>query len=268
MIKNNRRTEAVSPVVGVMLMLVVTVIIAAVVSAYAGGMIITSNQKVPTGSFNCKITNGGSWDNSAFVLTVYSVSEPVQTKDLKLTTSWVTSDKSDGAKAESRVGDTVVTIGLQHDPRGSGNYPKDWNCEIDQYGEVKNMHAPLGYGPGVQNSTNDFTKHTILEQCFGNYMLTSGTTLYASPYGCRALVNNVIKLDPKNGGYGISSDKRYKYTVGNKYTEEFMSGKKKDEMSGILGTNWYNLRPGDIVNVKLMHTPTGSVLFEKDVVVE
>ena len=256
MIKNNRRTEAVSPVVGVMLMLVVTVIIAAVVSAYAGGMIITGNQKVPTGSFNCKITNGGSWDNSGFVLTVYSVSEPVQTKDLRLTTSWVTSDK-ESDKAETRIGDTVVTIGLQHDPRGSGNFPKDWNCEIDQYGVVKNMHAPLGYGPGVQNTAADFTKTTILEQCFGNYMLTSGTTLYARPCGYNS-----------SGGYGVSSDKRYIYTAGSKYTEEFMSGKKKDEMSGILGTKWYNLRPGDIVNVKLTHTPTGSVLFEKDVVVE
>jgi len=38
-----RNDHAVSPVVGVMLMLVVTIIIAAIVSAYAGGM--TSNQK-------------------------------------------------------------------------------------------------------------------------------------------------------------------------------------------------------------------------------
>jgi len=35
--QNTRNSEAVSPVVGVMLMLVVTIIIAAVVSAYAGG---------------------------------------------------------------------------------------------------------------------------------------------------------------------------------------------------------------------------------------
>lgn len=36
--RNSRNEDAVSPVVGVMLMLVVTIVIAAVVSAYAGGM--------------------------------------------------------------------------------------------------------------------------------------------------------------------------------------------------------------------------------------
>jgi FlaG/FlaF family flagellin (archaellin) len=45
--KNNLKKEcAVSPVVGVMLMLVVTIIIAAVVSAYSGG-ITTSQKKIP-----------------------------------------------------------------------------------------------------------------------------------------------------------------------------------------------------------------------------
>ena len=267
MIKNNRRTEAVSPVVGVMLMLVVTVIIAAVVSAYAGGMIITGNQKAPTGSFNCKITNGGSWDNSGFVLTVYSVSEPIQTKDVKLSTSWVTSDKSEKAKVGDRVGDTVVTIGLQH-PIGDPKFSNEGNSNIDQYGTHIRLQAPLGYGPGVQNTTADFTKVTIDEQNFGNYMLTSGTTLYARPYG---------STTKNNGGYGVSSDKRYVYTDGT--SNLFVNngdGKNRlmrtgyicDEMSGILGYKWYYLRPGDIVNVKLTHTPTGSVLFEKDVVVE
>ncbi|MDO8871141.1 MAG: type IV pilin N-terminal domain-containing protein [Methanoregula sp.] len=46
-------TEAVSPVVGVMLMLVVTIIIAAVVSAFAGGM-HTSTEKAPQLTISCK----------------------------------------------------------------------------------------------------------------------------------------------------------------------------------------------------------------------
>ncbi|MFA5397057.1 MAG: type IV pilin N-terminal domain-containing protein [Methanogenium sp.] len=44
--KNYRNTDAVSPVVGVMLMLVVTIIIAAVVSAFAGGL-SGDTQKAP-----------------------------------------------------------------------------------------------------------------------------------------------------------------------------------------------------------------------------
>jgi FlaG/FlaF family flagellin (archaellin) len=45
--------NAVSPVVGVMLMLVVTIIIAAIVSAFAGGM-SSSQEKVPQVTFNAK----------------------------------------------------------------------------------------------------------------------------------------------------------------------------------------------------------------------
>ena len=60
--KENMRknTEAVSPVVGVMLMLVVTIIIAAVVSAFAGGL-ASNQQKAPTGTFECTIVNDGTW---------------------------------------------------------------------------------------------------------------------------------------------------------------------------------------------------------------
>lgn len=42
--KDNRNTDAVSAVVGVMLMLIVTVIIAAVISTYAGGMVSTNEK--------------------------------------------------------------------------------------------------------------------------------------------------------------------------------------------------------------------------------
>ncbi len=48
---NRQNTDAVSPVVGVMLMLVVTIVIAAVVSAFAGGM-GSSQQKVPQVTFS------------------------------------------------------------------------------------------------------------------------------------------------------------------------------------------------------------------------
>lgn len=49
----NRSDSAVSPVVGVMLMLVVTIIIAAIVSAFAGGMANT-DQKVPQATIQGK----------------------------------------------------------------------------------------------------------------------------------------------------------------------------------------------------------------------
>lgn len=55
--KNNRNEGAVSPVVGVMLMLVVTIIIAAVVSAFSGG-VAQSTPKAPQVSIGAEVHNG------------------------------------------------------------------------------------------------------------------------------------------------------------------------------------------------------------------
>ena len=53
-----KKEEAVSPVIGVMLMIVVTVIIAAVVSAFAGGY-SDDDRKAPTAVISCKATGDG-----------------------------------------------------------------------------------------------------------------------------------------------------------------------------------------------------------------
>jgi flagellin-like protein len=55
---NLRNENAVSPVIGVMLMIVVTVIIAAVVSAFAGGY-SDADRKAPTAVISCKAIDGG-----------------------------------------------------------------------------------------------------------------------------------------------------------------------------------------------------------------
>jgi hypothetical protein len=63
-------TDAVSPVVGVMLMLVVTIIIAAVVSAFAGGM-ASEQQVAPQATLSCvaviddiQDSDKGDWDST------------------------------------------------------------------------------------------------------------------------------------------------------------------------------------------------------------
>ena len=54
--KRTEKDDAVSPVVGVMLMLVVTIIIAAVVAAFAGG-IVGDTEKAPTAVLDVEITH-------------------------------------------------------------------------------------------------------------------------------------------------------------------------------------------------------------------
>lgn len=53
-----KREDAVSPVIGVMLMIVVTVIIAAIVSGFAGGY-ADDDRRAPTVIFSCKALEGG-----------------------------------------------------------------------------------------------------------------------------------------------------------------------------------------------------------------
>jgi archaeal type IV pilus assembly protein PilA len=85
-----RGEEAVSPVVGVMLMLVVTIIIAAVVSAFAGGL-SGSQTKTPQASFLIKtgwdVKDDGSIDTSAYDFAIEHMGgDAVPTKDTQLIT--------------------------------------------------------------------------------------------------------------------------------------------------------------------------------------
>lgn len=97
--------NAVSPVIGVMLMIVVTIIIAAVVSAFAGGL-VGEQKKVPVAQFDMRLyssfqdeavsSGGQSFSVGGTTYPVYGgvpqfmvimkSGEPLPTKDLKLVT--------------------------------------------------------------------------------------------------------------------------------------------------------------------------------------
>jgi archaeal type IV pilus assembly protein PilA len=103
--------HAVSPVIGVMLMIVVTIIIAAVVSAFAGGF-AESQQKVPVAQFDLRLysslpieksegattftgPNGNSYktyQGHPMFMVIMKSGEPLPTKDLKLVTYYTTSN--------------------------------------------------------------------------------------------------------------------------------------------------------------------------------
>ena len=138
--------NAVSPVVGVMLMLVVTIIIAAVVSAFSGGLIGQGTPKAPTLTMNVKVVNTGISATSGFFATVTGISNPVQTKNEELITSWQTTNRVTGAAITG--GNTTIYV--------NGT-----------------LTAPLGYGPGVLDG--------VYGDSFGNYTLVSGTGMSAIP---------------------------------------------------------------------------------------
>ena len=65
--KTEQKDDAVSPVVGVMLMLVVTIIIAAMVAAFAGGL-ATSTEKAPTVILNSKVDSTANYGGGTVYL--------------------------------------------------------------------------------------------------------------------------------------------------------------------------------------------------------
>lgn len=75
---SNINDNAVSPVVGVMLMLVVTILIAAVVSAFAGGM-GSANEKSP------QATIRGTYSLSDGITLEHIGGDPISIKDVRLT---------------------------------------------------------------------------------------------------------------------------------------------------------------------------------------
>ncbi|WP_421909982.1 type IV pilin N-terminal domain-containing protein [Methanolacinia petrolearia] len=234
-----KNEDAVSPVVGVMLMLVVTIIIAAVVSGFAGGL-VDSTESAPSITMDVEIKNTGLFATSGFKATVLSVSEPIPTSDLRLTTRWTASDKSNTSETISRVAISD----------GSDNV-FGWTA-----GRMLNVAAaPWGYGTGIEEVSTGNPNN--VDQQFGNYALSSGTVMKVYPAGTK-------------GGFGGSADtKGYGISTPYEYTDwVYSSGTLVDGMQAVLGEDWENLRTGDVVTVTLTHFPTGRNIFSKDVVVE
>lgn len=181
-----KRTDGVSPVVGVMLMLVVTIIIAAVVATFAGGL-VTTQEKTPTMVAEITITHAldnlathASLGKASFQLEVESVSKPIDTKNLKLVTSWSTTNKTDGTPIS---GGAISLPGVLSATSGDGD------------GLTPTYVAPLGYGVGINASTSSGNYSNAPQMHFGNYTLTSGSGMKSSGYYINAAGTGPAKTD-------------------------------------------------------------------------
>ena len=124
-----KKESAVSPVVGIMLMLTVTIILAAIISGMTGG-IAQTQKKPPQLVFEASLVNNGTVsEGSFFDLQVISVSESIPTRELKMQTDW------EDTKREHHL--TSVTPGSV------------------------SPGVPLGFGPGVVESP-DFGNYTLM----------------------------------------------------------------------------------------------------------
>ena len=78
------RNAAVSPVIGVMLMLVVTIVIAAFVALFAGTFGETAS-KTPSAALDVKIISNGGPNKDQYVMLIEHLGgDPIQTKDMRI----------------------------------------------------------------------------------------------------------------------------------------------------------------------------------------
>ncbi len=200
-------------------MLVVTIILAAAVSSYAGEM-GGNMEKAPQLTMDVSIQNNGNWRGSQITFNVESVSAPIPTSDLKIITSWTNS--------------TGVLKGATMIAWDGNTYNTNYSYNTTNY----LYQAPIGYGRGVNSNEQKTSGGYYESQYFGEYTLMPGTAMKNSPE---------------------SAYSEYVYSSG---------GTGTDGMEAILGEGWEELRTGDIVNLMVVHTPSGKVIFESDVGVE
>jgi archaeal type IV pilus assembly protein PilA len=163
--------HAVSPVVGVMLMLVVTIIIAAVVSGFAGGL-ATGKEKAPQASLETHIQLTGGMMGNTQMSIKHLGGDPINTKNVKLVTSW--SDKAGVYHISSTVAPTFNVTEAAYTVS---------SLNTDSWGSQYN--EPYLVVPGDMPADGKGEEETLW---FGNYIMRAGDVIKAD-----------MNLDSSNG---------------------------------------------------------------------
>lgn len=204
----HKNERAVSPVVGVMLMLVVTIIIAAVVSAFAGGL-------------------------------------------------------GAGTKATPQA---AIDVGFKLEP-ATNMAPTHWNMEFKLISGDAVPTKDLAIITYYTNSTGGVTKH---EQT----SISNATDLYAGTSYAGAYFARVPFLNDARYGYAggnpLVDFGNYTWKVGDTICTNGNTGTADllgiNDGSGGFNSD-ANFGSGSVVDVKILHIPSGKYLFDKEVVV-
>jgi FlaG/FlaF family flagellin (archaellin) len=203
------KEDAVSPVVGVMLMLVVTIIIAAVVSGFAGGL-AGGTKAAPSASINVKL-NTAADDGMGGMTTKISFEmlsgDSIPTKDIEIVT-YFTNETGYVFKTSHSASSEAFDL------YGTGTYSR-----------LPYLNDPVAVGYAGNNPKADF----------GNYTWSTGDILAV---GSIRQVADFLEL-PWTAGTYPNPD-----TI--------------DDDS---------FKPGAVVDVKILHVPSGKYFYDKEVVV-
>lgn len=226
----HHQEQAVSPVVGVMLMLVVTIIIAAVVSAVSGSF-SSSSQSAPQAMFSVHIH--AAEDMGGFYVPTMTISEisgdPIPTKNLKITTRF------------TNASGTPFTGSLNSEVAVHGN--DAWNdFTSDMYSGVLVVNIGNRFGSFITTSpTGDAS-------WFGD-----SSAVIKSGFGMTTAAMFCGNSDDNSGPSAPHDNPGMDYLLGFDVAGQ--------ERIGGFGQ-------GSVVNVQILHTPSGKILYSKDVIVE
>ncbi|WP_084173070.1 type IV pilin N-terminal domain-containing protein [Methanomicrobium mobile] len=157
-----RNEDAVSPVVGVMLMLVVTIIIAAVVSGFASGIGATS-QAAPATSLGVSVS-AASNDISKYVVIENLGGESIPTKDLKIVSTFTCPD--------------YVRKNLVNNAGKVIKHTIDGSLEPISANDLVTDTGIIDYPWAAQVTNNDNIVNTrTADRTFGTAILTPGSSI-------------------------------------------------------------------------------------------
>ncbi|WP_321416549.1 type IV pilin N-terminal domain-containing protein [uncultured Methanomethylovorans sp.] len=222
-------SKAVSPVIGVMLMLVVTVILAAAVSSTSSGL-MKSSDAAPTAVFDVKIAKDvdvPAMSGTTSYITIKEVTgDAIQTENLKIVT---TNPNAEGGNGTREILPGVLkSYGVSAVP---GTVPY-WN----NVGE--------GYFGGYNSVTYTYDGNPTVD--FGNYTVKPGVSMTAQDYVTTYSDDNVAAWDATAGDYTLGTGD----TIG--------------QMQDMFA-DWDSVEQGDFLNVKIVDLKSGKVIFTSDV---
>ena len=212
--------DGVSPVVGVMLMLSVTVIIAAIVSAAAGGLSGTE-KKAPSAILEVHFYDNLSYGSfSADTMTIEHVSgSPLQTKDLSITTYF--RNESGRLIKGYLLGEKAMSGNNAWDDFDSGTY-----CGVLFINDRDRFGSPLrSTDTGYKNWFGDASAVLMT----GDILVTPAQFCGPSSPHKNPGLNYILNFDTTDPANGY--------------------------------------RAGAVINTKIIHIPSGQLIFDKDVVV-
>jgi len=160
---NTKKDSAVSPVIGVMLMIVVTIIIGAVVAMFASGTINTTSA-APAVTFDAKVTK------TSMAIEVLSASEQIPSKDLRIAfTSNGTTVTIEAKNKVDKKNDNRTPYGFHIVETTHANGFLDSSGKA--YADSEDRYMGTSKQAGYKDNYN---------QWFGNYTLQVGTVMSAS----------------------------------------------------------------------------------------